>query len=61
MARLRRRVGASTLLSSEAELLNDWLTDAVGGSRSIMQELFHRHGLAEGPGVTLVSKLRDSA
>lgn len=49
------------LLSSEAELLSERLTDAVGGARSILQELFHGQAVAQGPGVTVVSKLPHSA
>ncbi|TJZ50368.1 hypothetical protein FCH28_24160 [Streptomyces piniterrae] len=36
-------------------------SEAVGGSRSIMQELFHHHAVAEGTGLTLMSKLHDFA
>ncbi|MGY0061122.1 hypothetical protein ACWY4P_32035 [Streptomyces sp. LZ34] len=49
------------LLPFEAELLSERLADAIGSARSIMQELFHRHAVAEGPGVTVVSKIRHSA
>ncbi len=48
------------LLPSEAQLLSERLTDAIGGSRSIMQELFHKQASPSGPGVTVVSKLRNS-
>ncbi|WP_069884096.1 hypothetical protein [Streptomyces luteocolor] len=49
------------LLPTEAALLSEHLTEALAGSLSIMQELFHGDALAEGPGVTVVSKLRHSA
>ncbi|MFF4603566.1 hypothetical protein ACFY12_12600 [Streptomyces sp. NPDC001339] len=46
------------LLPSEAELLSERLTEAIGVSRSIMHEMFHKHA---GPGVTVASKLPSSA
>ncbi|WP_369374991.1 hypothetical protein [Streptomyces sp. cg36] len=49
------------LLPSEAELLSEQLTHAIGGSRSILQELFHGQAVVQGPGVTVVSKLPHSA
>ncbi|MFF0063647.1 hypothetical protein ACFYRC_19275 [Streptomyces sp. NPDC005279] len=49
------------LLPSEAELLNERLTDAIGASRSTLQALLHAQIIAQGPGVTVVSKLPHSA
>ncbi|NUK03107.1 hypothetical protein HRW22_23195 [Streptomyces lunaelactis] len=49
------------LLPSEAELLNERLSTALGGPRSILQDLSHPHVIAAGPGVTVVSKLPHSA
>ncbi|MFF3454501.1 hypothetical protein ACFYXH_09230 [Streptomyces sp. NPDC002730] len=49
------------LLPSEAELLSERLTDAIGASRSTLQALLHAHVIAQGPGVTVVSKLPHSA
>ncbi|MEV3856673.1 hypothetical protein AB0J38_20380 [Streptomyces sp. NPDC050095] len=49
------------LLPSEAALLSERLTEALAGSLTITQELFHGDVLAEGPGVTVVSKLPRSA
>ncbi|MEU9011098.1 hypothetical protein AB0D12_15200 [Streptomyces sp. NPDC048479] len=49
------------LLPSEAELLNERLTDAIGGPRSTLQALLHASVIARGPGVTVVSKLPHSA
>ncbi|HEY9412683.1 MAG TPA: hypothetical protein VIP77_24125 [Jiangellaceae bacterium] len=50
------------LLPAEARLMSDRLTMAVGGARSIMQELFPESAIAaSGRGVTLISKLPDMA
>lgn len=50
------------LLPSDAELLSERLTDAVGGSRSILQELFRGQATsARGPGIAVVSKLPHTA
>ena len=50
------------LLPSEAQLMSDRLATAVGGMRSIMQELFRDSPVvASGPGITLISKLPDTA
>jgi hypothetical protein len=49
------------LLPSEAELLNERLTDAIGGSPSSVQALLHAPVIARGAGVTVVSKLPHSA
>lgn len=49
------------LLPSEAELLNERLTDAIGDARSTLQALLNAPVIAQGPGVTVVSKLPHSA
>ncbi|NUK09847.1 hypothetical protein HRW18_17935 [Streptomyces lunaelactis] len=49
------------LLPSEAELLSERLTDAIGDPRSTLQALLHAPVIAQGPGVTVVSKLPHSA
>ncbi|WP_405890423.1 hypothetical protein OG427_21560 [Streptomyces sp. NBC_00133] len=50
------------LLPSEAELLNERLTDAIGDSPSALQAaLLHAHVAAKGPGITVVSKIPHSA
>ncbi|MET7617090.1 hypothetical protein [Streptomyces sp. NPDC005408] len=49
------------LLPSEAGLLNERLTDAIGDAPTTLQALLHADVIAKGPGVTVVSKLPHSA
>ncbi|WP_406269621.1 hypothetical protein OHT93_16765 [Streptomyces sp. NBC_00191] len=48
------------LLPSEAELLNERLTNAIGDPPSNLQALHRAHVIAQGHGVTVVSKLPHS-
>ncbi|WP_406304344.1 hypothetical protein OHA61_21245 [Streptomyces sp. NBC_00885] len=48
------------LLPSEAELLNERLTNAIGDPPSNLQALHHAQVIARGHGVTVVSKLPHS-
>ncbi|WP_369235066.1 hypothetical protein AB5J56_24785 [Streptomyces sp. R21] len=44
------------LLPSEAQLLVEHLTKAMGSNRSVLHELFQDSAIALAPGVVLVSK-----